>query len=50
MYRFFGMITGLRVRTLPPIETLIQQAGMRLVLQQKRRAGLIVSEVWRRQA
>jgi len=48
MYRFFGIATGLRARRLPAIERLLGEAGMTRVEQQKERAGLMVSEVWRR--
>jgi len=46
MYRFFGVTTGLRARSLPPIGRLMREAGMHRVEQEKRRAGLMVSEVW----
>jgi spermidine synthase len=48
MYYFFRATTGLRARALPPIETLMLGAGMHRVAQEKRRAGLMVSEVWTR--
>jgi SAM-dependent methyltransferase len=47
MYRFFDATTGLRTGALPPIETLMREAGMQRVEQEKKRAGLIVAEVWR---
>jgi cyclopropane fatty-acyl-phospholipid synthase-like methyltransferase len=47
MYRFFGIATGLRARALPPIERLMQEAGMTRTDREKARAGLMVSEVWR---
>jgi hypothetical protein len=47
MYRFFGIATGLSARALPPIERLMQEAGMIRTDQEKARAGLMVSEVWR---
>jgi SAM-dependent methyltransferase len=46
MYRFFGIATGLRARRLPPIDRLMGEAGMIRKVQQKARAGLMVSEVW----
>jgi ubiquinone/menaquinone biosynthesis C-methylase UbiE len=48
MYRFFGWTTGLRVRSLPPIGKLLEEAGLRRVAFESERAGLIVSEVWAR--
>jgi SAM-dependent methyltransferase len=48
MYRFFGITTGLCAQRLPPIERLMREAGMMRVEQQSERAGLMVSEVWRR--
>ncbi|HVV44723.1 MAG TPA: class I SAM-dependent methyltransferase, partial [Bryobacteraceae bacterium] len=48
MYRFFGITTGLRAQRLPAIERLMREAGMMRVEQQSERAGLMVSEVWRR--
>jgi SAM-dependent methyltransferase len=47
MYRFFGIATGLSARALPPIERLMREAGMSRTDQEKARAGLMVSEVWR---
>lgn len=48
MYRFFGITTGLRAQKLPAIARLMREAGMIRVEQQSERAGLMVSEVWRR--
>ncbi len=48
MYRFFGITTGLRARKLPTIERAMREAGLTRVEQQSERAGLVVSEVWRR--
>jgi len=47
MYRFFAIATGLRAKALPPIEALLREVGMQRVEQQRQRAGLMVSEVWR---
>jgi SAM-dependent methyltransferase len=49
MYRFFGITTRLRTKALPPIEDLMREAGMERIARRDRRAGLIVSEIWRRQ-
>lgn len=46
MYRFFRATTGLRTSALAPIESLMRQAGMRLAEREKKRAGLMVSELW----
>jgi SAM-dependent methyltransferase len=48
MYRFFGIATGLGASALPPIERLMQEASMTRTDQEKARAGLMISEVWRR--
>jgi len=45
MYRFFNVTTGLRARALPPIEKLLSEIGMRRTEVQRRRWGMIVSEV-----
>lgn len=47
MYRFFGIATGLRTTSLPPIGQLMRASGMRCIVREERRAGLITSEVWR---
>jgi SAM-dependent methyltransferase len=47
MYSFFGIAAGLSARALPPVERLMQEAGMARTDQEKARAGLMVSEVWR---
>ena len=46
MYRFFNLTTGLRARELPPIGTLMGEAGMECVEGEQQRAGLMVSELW----
>jgi len=46
MYEFFGMTTGLRVRSLPPIAEILQEAGLRRSEYSTERGGLIRSEVW----
>jgi spermidine synthase len=48
MYGFFRVTTGLRVQALAPIATLMQEAGLERVALEQQRAGLIVSEIWRR--
>lgn len=48
MYCFFRATTGLRASVLPPIETLMLEAAMHRVAQQKTRAGLMISEIWTR--
>jgi hypothetical protein len=48
MYRFFGIATGLRAKKLPAIERSMNEAGLTRVEQQSDRAGLMVSEIWRR--
>jgi ubiquinone/menaquinone biosynthesis C-methylase UbiE len=48
MYRFFAIATGLRTTRLPPIEKLLAEAGLTLVECEDERAGMMVSELWRR--
>jgi hypothetical protein len=48
MYRFFRVTTGLQARSLPPIEDLMRKAGMERIDYEEERAGLIISEVWRK--
>jgi len=50
MYRFFRLTTGLRTKSLPPIERLLYEAGMRRIGLERTRAGLLVSEVLKRGA
>ena len=44
---FSNSTTGLSATSLPPIEALMTERGMRRVAQEKQRGGLIVSEIWR---
>jgi SAM-dependent methyltransferase len=44
MYRFFRIATGLQTSELPPIDSLMQEAGMQCLDQKKTRAGLIVEQ------
>jgi ubiquinone/menaquinone biosynthesis C-methylase UbiE len=48
MYLFFRLTTGLRVRELPPYSALLKGEGLQLVSEQRRRFGLMVSQVWSR--
>jgi ubiquinone/menaquinone biosynthesis C-methylase UbiE len=48
MYRFFRLTTGLQTRALPPIEDLMRKAGMERINHEEERAGLMISEVWRK--
>lgn len=50
MYRFFGISTGLRTRQLPPVETLLREAGLRKLERREARWGLIRSEVWMKES
>jgi spermidine synthase len=47
MYLFFRITTRLGATMLPPIETLMREAGMERVERDQKRAGLMVAEVWR---
>ena len=46
MYRFFGLTTGLRVRTLPPVEHLLLGAGLSRLDAKHERGGFLSSELW----
>lgn len=46
MYAFFGAVTGLRVRAVPPYGKLLEEAGFERVALEEERCGLIRSEVW----
>ena len=48
MYRFFGVVSGLRVRALPPIERLLTGANLLFDERQEERWGLIRSVVFRK--
>jgi SAM-dependent methyltransferase len=47
LYRAFGLMTGLRVRTLPDHATALKRAGFQLVGRRNWLGGLLVSECWR---
>jgi ubiquinone/menaquinone biosynthesis C-methylase UbiE len=47
LYRIFGLLTGLKVRTLPDYPALLSEAGFVLQFRQPRLAGLLASELWR---
>jgi ubiquinone/menaquinone biosynthesis C-methylase UbiE len=46
LYLAFGLLTRLRIRELPDHHVALAQAGWSLVHQQKRLAGLLISELW----
>ena len=48
MYRFFGVVSGLSVRALPPIDRLLREAGLRSIEREEERWGLMRSEVFRK--
>jgi SAM-dependent methyltransferase len=48
MYRFFGLTTGLRVRSLPPIENLLLEAGLLRLDVKVLRGTLLRSELWQK--
>jgi len=50
MYRFFNIATALKTRSLPPIEKLLTEAGLRRLELEEARGGLIRSEVWIKQS
>ena len=48
MYRFFGAVSRLRVRTLPPIDRLLAEANLHSSGREEERWGLIRSEIFRK--
>ena len=46
LYRAFGLLTGLTVRTLPDYAAALRSAGFTLFERRPRLAGLLVSELW----
>ena len=46
LYRAFGLLTGLTVRTLPDHRTALRQSGFTLQQRRPHLAGLLVSELW----
>jgi hypothetical protein len=46
LYWAFGLITGLRVRTLPPYAAVLQAAHFQLLQKKIRVGGLLVSQLW----
>jgi ubiquinone/menaquinone biosynthesis C-methylase UbiE len=48
LYLAFGLLTNLRIRELPNHHVALAQSGWSLVDQQKRLAGLLISELWQR--
>ncbi|HTR37959.1 MAG TPA: hypothetical protein VMH80_18750 [Bryobacteraceae bacterium] len=50
MYRFFGITTGLRTTTLPDYHALLTVSGFEELERRERRSGLIVSQLWRKDA
>ncbi len=49
LYCAFGILTGLKVHTLPDHAAALHAAGWRLEAERPRLAGLLVSQIWRRQ-
>lgn len=49
LYRAFGLLTGLEVRTLPDHHAALREAGFALEERRTRLRGLLASEVWRAQ-
>ncbi len=47
LYRAFGFLTGLRIRSLPDYRAALRDAGFAITQQRTRLHGLVVSEVWR---
>ena len=49
LYAAFRLLTGLRVRQLPDPQTALQRAGMRRITRITLLAGLLYTELWRRE-
>jgi SAM-dependent methyltransferase len=49
LYRVFGLVTGLRTRSLPDYRAALRGRGFRLEARQTWLGGLLVSELWRLQ-
>jgi SAM-dependent methyltransferase len=47
LYRAFGVLTGLKIRSLPNHHAALHGAGFALMRQHTRLRGLLVSEIWR---
>ncbi|AXC14359.1 biosynthesis of ubiquinone [Acidisarcina polymorpha] len=47
LYRAFGLLTGLKVRTLPNYAALLDQAGLSRIAGKRYLKGLLVSELWK---
>ncbi len=50
LYRAFGVLTGLRIRSLPDYRAALSDAGFALAKRRTRLRGLLVSEKWTREA
>jgi len=48
MYRFFRLTTHLRANKLPPIDVILNDAGLRLIESRTSFGAMIVSQVWRK--
>jgi hypothetical protein len=48
LYRCFGLLTGLRVQTLPPWRMALQEAGFRMVAERQWLGGLLSATRWQR--
>jgi len=46
LYAAFGILTGLKVRSLPEYDAALTEAGFRMVRRRTRLCGLLVSEMW----
>jgi SAM-dependent methyltransferase len=50
LYQVFGVLTGLRIRRLPDYRVALRDAGFAVTLRRTRLGGLLVSEMWTREA
>ncbi|HVN92312.1 MAG TPA: class I SAM-dependent methyltransferase [Terracidiphilus sp.] len=50
LYRAFGLLTGLRIRSLPDHHAALRNSGIILTQRRTRLGGLLVSEAWRPEA
>jgi hypothetical protein len=47
LYRAFGVLTGLRIRSLPDHHAALRDSGFALARQRSRLRGTLASEMWR---
>jgi hypothetical protein len=48
LYLAFRILTGLRVTSLPDLETTLRRAGLTPIAQQSSLGGILTSQLWQR--